>query len=263
MYALLGVGALLAGASIVSAKLYDEKDGGRDDVYHRSRSIIMSSSVTKSVDAIANLDARDNARLYLKGLSVELANSLSDECFSLMTSQGHEKQVSHGVKQVLTNVKSLVEALAKLRSLPESDFINVVLRHPMRVGTSPKGVSGVEGMTRWLLGGMRAEVEKQAAVDLEMATKVKSYINRGNGVSQKAKNIVLYKILERIPTPHFSKRFPFEDALLAIEHIDDKLVEYESKSEGSSAMTGGSDVIPTSIGEMHDYVVSVARNINK
>lgn len=261
MYALLGVGALVAGAAILSAKNYDEKPGGRDDMYYRSRSILLSSSITKSVDAIANLDARDNARLYLNGLSAQLANSLNDECKSLLASQNNEKNVNKGVKAIQRKITSLLTTMEKLRFLSESELIKVASTHPMRVGDSPDGVSGVEGTEKWLLGGMKAEMEKHKQLDAQTSTKIKSCMTPGKCRAEKAKNVVLYKILERIPTPHFATRFPFEDALLALEHIDNKLVEFESANGGGDAMVGGGTV-PTTISDMHDYVVSIARNIN-
>lgn len=262
MYALLGVAALLGGVAILSAKEYDKRPGGRDDMYYRSKSILTSSSITKSIDALANLDARDNARLYLKGLSTQLANSLNDERVSLMSTQGNDKDVSSGMKVVLNKIKALLKAVEKLRFLSENEIINAVSNHPMRVGTSPEGVSGVEGTEKWLLGGLRAEIEKQREIDENAEKKIRSCITCGNGLAEKAKNAVLYKILERIPTPHFAPRFPFEDALLSLQHLDNKVIEYEAYSD-KSMRGGSSDSVPTSIGDMHDYVVDIARNINK
>lgn len=260
MNTLLGLGALVVGAAFLTAKKYDESPGGRDDLYYRSRSILMVSSVTKSADAIRNLDARDNAQMYLQGLSVQLASSLNDECMSLMSSQNNDKHINTSVNVILRKINALVKSIEKLRNLSENELINIVLSHPRRVGDSPLGVSGVKGTEKWLLGGMKAEIHNQKELDAHISTKIGACISGGNSVAQKAKNEVLYKILERIPSPHFATRFPFEAALLAIEHLDDTLV-VKSSTTPSDAMMRDSNDVPTTISEMHNYVVNVARKI--
>jgi hypothetical protein len=261
MYAILGVGSVLAVATALAAKQHDERPGGRDDAYYRSRSIMMSAGITKSVDAIAHLDAKDNARLYLNGLAAQVANSLNDERVRALSSQDSERTIYNVMGTIARKLKALLYAVAKLRLLSDSELLEAVLKHPMRVGDSPEGVNGVDGTTKWLLGGMRAEIERRAYTDSRDADKLRSKLTTHPGLAPRAKNAVLYKILERIPTPHFAPRFPFEDALLALEHVDDRLVEYEATAADNHCVRC-SDAVPTSIGDMHDFVVVTARNMN-
>ena len=218
MFALLGVGALLGGAAVLSAAEYDKRPGGRDSDYYRSRSIMLSSRITKSLDTLANLDARDNAHLYLKELTTHLANSLNDERAALMSANGNDNNAWQGMKGVLIKLTALLKATARLRFLSENELIAAACSHPMRVGDSPAGVAGVEGMELWLLGGMRAGIERQIELDANAEREIKSCMSRDHGPTDKAKDEALHKMLGIMPTPYFAPRFPFEAALLSLQH---------------------------------------------
>lgn len=100
----------------------------------------------------------DNVLMFRLYQQVEILMSYIEDQF--LNANGEMRDLSvqelKGLVQVATQTRSVVEALLQDRNLRK-----IEAEHKPRVGDDPEGIVGLSNIRSWILGGMKAELDKE------------------------------------------------------------------------------------------------------
>ena len=144
------LGAVSLGAFFAAYQLAPSESDDKDVL--RKRFYALQESLS---DMGVDLDNVLMFRLYQQ---VEILMSYVEDQF--LDANGKPRDLSvpelKGLVQVATQTRSVVEALLQDRNLRK-----VEAEHKARVGDDPEGVVGLSNIRSWILGGMKAELDKE------------------------------------------------------------------------------------------------------
>ena len=270
MYAVIGLGAVVATAAVLAARSIDEKTG-RNDMYYHARSAVLADKMTKMVDELRSINDHDNVITFLRQLGGSAASALESERADLFQA-GSGPSLLSGMQRLLKRMEALVDQVSALEAdyMRERDIAKVVGDCRSRIGDSFEGVCGKNGTRAWLRGGVKRRLEEQADEDEQarqaVAGAILEHARAPNTYERawKAKSVMLNDLLDRTQTKAFERAEPVSRVLVLLDNVDLGEVEYAASKEnfdmeGLRQKGGDGSLASVSVGDIFTDLVNIAK----